>query len=103
MRFVIHMVLHLAAPGITARLFFSKLWLRAWIIMVLTMAVDLDHLLAEPVFDPNRCGIGFHPLHSLVAIFIYGVAAFFPVTRVIACGLLLHMVLDGLDCLWLNW
>ena len=24
------------------------------------MLVDLDHLLAEPVLDTLRCGIGFH-------------------------------------------
>ena len=103
MRFLIHMVLHFAVPGFTARLAFNRVWLKAWIIMMLTMLVDLDHLLADPVFDPNRCGIGFHPLHSYGAILIYAVAAFFPVTRIISIGLLLHMVLDGLDCLWLNW
>ena len=30
---------------------------------MLTMMVDLDHLIADPIFDPQRC-IGFHPLHS---------------------------------------
>ena len=29
------------------------------IIMVLTIAVDFDNLLADPIFDPNRCGLGF--------------------------------------------
>ena len=29
------------------------------IIMALTVAVDFDHLLADPIFDPNRCGLGF--------------------------------------------
>ena len=31
--------------------------------MLATMVVDLDHLLADPILDPQRCGIGFHPLH----------------------------------------
>ena len=33
-----------------------------------TMFIDLDHLLATPIFDPNRCSINFHPLHSYYAI-----------------------------------
>jgi hypothetical protein len=39
--------------------------------MALTIIVDLDHLLADPIYDPNRCSIGFHPLHSYPAIVIY--------------------------------
>ena len=28
--------------------------------MLTTMLIDLDHLLANPVFDPDRCSINFH-------------------------------------------
>ena len=35
------------------------------------MLVDLDHLLATPIFKENRCSINFHPLHSYVAIGFY--------------------------------
>ena len=35
------------------------------------MLVDLDHLLADPIYDPERCSIGFHPLHSIPAIVVY--------------------------------
>ena len=40
--------------------------------MLATWLVDLDHLLAEPVFDPERCSVGFHPLHSggVIAAFV---------------------------------
>ena len=68
--------------------------------MALTFAVDFDHLLAEPVFDPNRRSLGFHPLHSWPAIGIYLVSLFSPSLRIIAIGLLIHMVLDGTDCFW---
>jgi hypothetical protein len=68
--------------------------------MIATMLVDLDHLLAEPMFDPARCSIGFHPLHSYYAIAIYAVMAFFPKLRIVAVGLLFHMVTDFQDCLW---
>ncbi len=64
------------------------------------MLVDLDHLLVSPVYDQNRCSIGFHPLHSYSAIAIYALGLFFPKTRIIAIGLLLHMVTDYLDCFW---
>ena len=67
------------------------------------MLVDLDHLLATPIFDPNRCSIGFHPLHSYYAIIIYLLGLFFlkGKYRIIAIGLLFHMFTDWQDCyLW---
>ncbi len=67
--------------------------------MMLTMLVDLDHLLANPIYDPNRCSIGFHPLHSYLAIAAYLVMSSIPKTRMIAYGLLIHMALDGLYCI----
>lgn len=66
--------------------------------MLLTMAVDLDHLLADPVYDPNRCGIGFHPLHSYPAIVAYAFLLIPRMTRLVALGLVIHMALDALDC-----
>ena len=41
-------------------------------ILIATMVVDLDHLLATPVYDAARCSIGFHPLHTgpLVALYV---------------------------------
>jgi hypothetical protein len=62
------------------------------------MLVDLDHLLANPIFDPNRCSIGFHFLHSYYAILIYVTLLLFPKSRIVAIGLLLHMLTDYLDC-----
>ena len=69
--------------------------------MLGTMLVDADHLLAKPVFDPTRCSIGYHPLHSYYAIAVYVVLLYFPKTRIIATGLLLHMLTDFQDCLWI--
>jgi len=70
--------------------------------MTLTLVVDFDHFLAEPVFDPNRCSLGFHPLHSWPASGIYLVSLLSPRLRIIAIGLLIHLVLDGTDCFWAN-
>lgn len=96
---LLHLSIHLLAPGAIAYLFFRNRWQRAWLIMVATMAVDLDHLLADPIYDPGRCSIGFHPLHSYPAIALYVLLTFPAVTRVVAVGLLVHMAADALDCL----
>lgn len=95
---LLHLALHAAVPGATALLFFQPRWKGAWLIMFSTMLVDLDHLLADPVYDPNRCGIGFHPLHTYPAIAAYALLLMPRVTRVVASGLLIHMALDALDC-----
>jgi len=69
--------------------------------MALTIIVDLDHLLADPIYDPNRCSIGYHPLHTYPAILVYLVLTAIVRTRLIGLGLLIHMALDGLDCIWM--
>jgi hypothetical protein len=65
------------------------------------MLVDLDHLLADPVYDPGRCSIGFHPLHTWPAIAVYAAMTIPRPTRLVGLGLIIHMALDGLDCLML--
>jgi len=95
---VVHLVLHAILPGAVAWLFFRNRWRIAWLVMLATMLVDLDHLLADPVYDPNRCGIGFHPLHTAPAIAGYALLAILPPTRLIGVGLLVHMALDLSDC-----
>lgn len=97
---LVHYSLHFLVPGLLAYLFFREQWKRAWLIMIGTMLVDLDHLLSTPIFDPGRCSIGYHPLHSYYAIAVYFVLLFFPKTRIVAVGLLFHMLTDWQDCLW---
>ena len=93
-----HIVLHFLLPGLIAFLFFKKRWRLSLLIMILTMVVDLDHLMANPIYDPNRCSINVHPLHSYIAILLYGILTAFPKSRIIGVGLLLHMVIDFGDC-----
>ena len=102
LQFIVHYSLHLLAPGLIARIWFKDIWQKAWLIMLATMLVDLDHLLATPIYDPNRCSLGFHPLHSYYAILFYAVLLFVKKThiRIIATGLLFHMFTDFQDCLW---
>ena len=97
----IHLLLHALLPAGIALLFFRKRWKSAWLIMVLTMVVDADHLLAAPIYDPNRCSIGFHPLHSMPAILAYALLFVFPKLRILSAGLLIHMGIDLLDCAYL--
>ncbi|WEK20476.1 MAG: DUF6122 family protein [Candidatus Pedobacter colombiensis] len=98
---VVHYSLHFLAPGLIAYVFFRDKWKQAWLIMLATMLVDVDHLLATPIFDPERCSIGYHPLHSYYAIAGYFILLLFPKTRIIAVGLLFHMFTDWQDCQWL--
>lgn len=95
---MLHIALHFIVPALIAVLFYKKMPYKAWLIMMATMAVDLDHLLANPIYDPSRCSIGFHPLHSYIAIGIYAVLLIFPRLRIMAIGLLVHMALDYADC-----
>jgi len=94
--------MHFLLPGVIAFYFFKENWKKVWLILILTMLVDLDHLLSTPIFSPTRCSINYHILHSYFAIAIYLVALFFKKTRIIAIGLLLHMLTDVIDCFWLN-
>jgi hypothetical protein len=66
--------------------------------MISTMLVDLDHLLATPLYDAGRCSIGFHPSHTLIPIVLYTVLCFVKKFRYIGIGLLIHMLLDAIDC-----
>jgi len=104
MQSTVHYGLHYLAPGLISWHFFKDKWKAAWIIMVMTMLVDADHLLATPMFDPDRCSIGFHPLHSYYAIGFYCLLLLIKNTyvRIIAVGLLFHMLTDFQDCLWMN-
>ena len=95
---MLHISLHLVVPLVVVGLFFMKDWKIAYFIMLSTMLVDLDHLLVNPIYDPNRCSIGFHPLHQPWFIAFYFILSFYPKTRLIGVGLVIHMVLDAIDC-----
>ena len=102
MRPALHILLHFLVPAAVARGFLRKGRLHAWLVMIATMLVDLDHLLATPIYAPGRCSIGFHPLHSLGPIVFYAALCVPRRTRLVGVGLLIHMALDGIDCLWMT-
>ena len=94
-----HLLLHVLVPLAVAWWFFRSRWRMAAALMLLGWLIDVDHLWAEPVYAPNRCSIGFHPLHSGPAILTYAGVAALPATRLPGLGLLIHIGLDATDCL----
>ena len=99
MSLILHYSLHIFLPLIIAILFFKKDWKKMYLIMILTMVVDLDHLLANPIYQADRCSINFHPLHSYYAIAVYFIMSFFKRPfNIIGIGLVLHMIADFTDC-----
>lgn len=102
MQTFIHYFLHFGFPVILAYLFFRKNWKKVALILLATMLVDVDHLLATPIFDPNRCSFGFHIFHSYYAIGLYVILLFLKRPyNIIGLGLLLHMLTDFIDCLFM--
>ena len=97
-----HYFLHLVFPVFIALVFYRKSWKNVYLILLATMLVDLDHLFAHPIFDPDRMSVGFHFLHSYYAIAVYFLLLFFKGNlRIIGIGLLFHMLTDYLDfVLW---
>ena len=73
LRGIVHYGLHLLAPYFLAFLWGRSRQFKAYLILLATMLVDLDHLLAQPIFDPNWW------------------------VRVVGVGLLFHMATDWQD------
>ena len=95
---MMHLALHFLVPLIVARVSFQPNWKFAYTVMIATMVVDIDHLLADPIYDAGRCSIGFHPLHSPILIAVYCGLSAVRKFRLVGIGLVIHMVLDGIDC-----
>ena len=98
---LLHYGIHLGLPLVVALTFFKKQWKVATLIMLAGLFIDIDHLIAYPIFDANRCSINFHPLHSYYAIAFYFLLIIPSKTRIVAIGLLFHMLTDFTDCFWL--
>lgn len=112
---MLHIALHFVVPLLVALAFYRERWRNAFFVLIATMLVDVDHLLADPIYDPERCSIGFHPLHTGPAIVVYAALFVLPlafrrkhddralrpaarVLHLVGLGLLIHMALDGIDC-----
>jgi hypothetical protein len=96
---LLHIALHILAPLAVAVIFYRRNWRRAWMIMLAGWLIDVDHLLADPVYDPGRCSVSTHILHRWPAQILYLLLAVLPRTRLVGLGLVIHVLLDALDCL----
>ena len=102
LRFFLHYGIHFLLPVIIGLLFFKENRLKIILILLAGILIDLDHLLATPIFDPNRCSIGFHPLHSYWAIVFYVLLLGWKKTRIIGLALLIHILADLVDCVFIK-
>ena len=93
-----HYGTHFLVPLLVAVLFYKSHWKWAFLIMVSGMLIDLDHLLATPIFAPNRCSINFHPLHTYYAIAVYLALLIPKKTCLVGLGLVIHIFADVVDC-----
>jgi len=101
LRFLLHYGIHIIVPIAVGLIFFKNK--RIWIVLILLsgILIDIDHLVANPIFDPGRCSINFHPLHSYLAIAVYILLFIFKKTRIIGLALLIHILADLIDCYFL--
>lgn len=95
----IHYFLHFVFPVFIALVFFRNNWKKAYLLMLATMLVDVDHIFANPIFEPGRNSIGYHPLHTypMIALYFLGTIFLKGNYRIIAVGLLFHMFTDFQD------
>lgn len=93
-----HYGIHFLVPILVAYLFYKNNRSQAMLILLAAILIDADHVFADPIFDPNRCSINFHPLHSYWAIAVYVLLLGFKKTRIFGIGLLIHIIADLTDC-----
>src|SRR5210317_364537 len=93
-----HYGCHILLPLAVALIWFKSQWKIAFLIMFAGILIDLDHLLANPIFDSNRCSINFHPLHTYYAMIVYLALLVPKKTRLIGLGLAIHIIADSVDC-----
>ena len=102
LRYFLHYGIHFLLPIAVGLLFFRDNPRRAILILLAAILIDVDHLLANPIFDPGRCSINFHLFHRYWAMGVYVLFLFFKPLRIWGIGLLLHMLADWTDCLFIG-
>lgn len=75
---LIHYGFHFIVPLVFIVIVYRRRWFTSYLIVLSTMLVDLDHLFADPIYDPARCSIGFHPLHTMPMMVLYTLFCVFP-------------------------
>ena len=101
MRHLSHYGIHFLAPIVIALIRYPGQWKKVSLILWAGILIDIDHLWAVPIFDNNRCSIGFHWLHGWVAFIGYLILAAIPKSRLWGLAFLIHLLADVVDCLWI--
>jgi len=101
-RFFAHYGIHFIVPIVIAFTFFKERRILILLILWGGMLIDLDHFLVDPIYDANRCSLGFHPLHSYFAIGCYCLLLIPKKTRIIGLALVIHILADFVDCLFIG-
>ena len=98
---LLHYGAHWIGPFLIAALVWREHWIRAGLVIASANLIDLDHLLADPIFDPNRCSVGFHLLHGWEAALIYAALLLVPRwwAKALGTGALWHLIVDAGDCM----
>ena len=101
---ILHYGGHWLAPFVIAAIIWRERWKVAGLVIASANLIDLDHLLADPIFDPNRCSIGFHLLHGWEAALAYILMLAIPrwYIRAFAIGALWHLAVDYGDCMMMQ-
>ncbi|MDJ0641324.1 MAG: DUF6122 family protein [Erythrobacter sp.] len=100
-QFALHYGGHWLVPFVFGAMIWRERWIAAGFTIAAANLIDLDHLLADPIFDPGRCSIGFHLLHGWEAALAYLVLLAIPRwwVRALALGAIWHLMVDYGDCL----
>jgi hypothetical protein len=97
---LIHIASNIILSGILY-LFFPLQIITILTQQILSNLIDLDHLFKRPIYDKNRCSINFHYLHKTWLIPIYCIGLFTNL-KWFFLGILLHLLLDYIECLTMN-
>ncbi len=103
LRHFLHYGIHFLIPILLALIFFKENRIQVMLILLAGIVLDIDHVFANPIFDPNRCSIGFHPLHSYLLIPVYFGLTLWKKTRIIGLALVIHILADTVDCLFIGF
>jgi len=101
LRFGVHYGIHFLVPIAVALLFYKNNLRYAIVVLLAGILIDLDHLWATPIFDPDRCSINFHPLHSYWAMVVYLGMLWFKRWRIFGLAACIHLLADTADCLFI--
>jgi len=103
LRHLLHYGIHFLVPILIALFFFKDNRIKVGLILLAGIVLDIDHVFADPIFAPDRCSIGFHPLHAYALIPFYFGLAVWKKTRIVGLALVIHIIADTTDCLFIGF